>query len=121
MKYKPPRYDAAASKFSFLFLCIMLFVLFGVAEAQQPAKTPLIGFIPFSGDPTNPGPAVQAFRERLRELGYEEGRSIMVEYRYPLGRLDQIPSLVEELIRLKVNILVVGRQPAISAAKRSRR
>ena len=88
------------------------------AEAQQQARPPVVGFIPFSGDPTNPGPLVQAFRERLRETGYEEGKSIIIEYRYPLGRLDHIPSLVEELIRLKVNILVVGPQPAINAAKK---
>lgn len=88
-----------------------------LGRAAEPGKVHRVGFL---GNSTAALEAnlIGPFRDGLRELGYEEGRSIMVEYRYPLGRLNQMPSLIEELIRLKVNVLVVGPQSAISAAKK---
>jgi putative ABC transport system substrate-binding protein len=87
------------------------------AETQQSKKIPRIGVLPVSGDPSAPGPLVEAFRQRLRELGYVEGKNIDIEYRWPLGRLDYIPALIAELLQLKVEVLVVGPQPGINAAK----
>ncbi len=60
-----------------------------------------------SGDPSTPGPSVEAFRQGLRDLGYIEGKNILVEYRYIEGKLDRSPSLVAELVQLKVEVLVV--------------
>ena len=63
-------------------LCAVLLALSFSAQAQQTAKIPRIGFVTGSGDANNPGPSVEAFRQRLRELGYVEGKNILVEYRY---------------------------------------
>src|SRR6266550_4499619 len=101
-------------------LVATLVLVFGVAaEAQRQPKIPLVGFLPAAGDAGNPGPRVEAFRQRLRELGYDEGKNIKIEYRYPLGRLDQVPALVDQLVQLGVDVLVVGPQPGINAAKKS--
>ncbi len=56
--------------------------------------------------PTIPGHAGQAFQQGLRDLGYIEGKNILIEYRYIEGKADRIPSLVAELVQLKVDVLV---------------
>ena len=89
-----------------------------LADAQQPGKVPRIGFYS-SGDPSSPDPLVDAFRQELRDLGYIEGKNILVEYRYMEGTVDSIPRLVAELVRLKVDVLVVGPILAIRAAKQA--
>jgi putative tryptophan/tyrosine transport system substrate-binding protein len=104
-------------KFVFLTLCAMLFELCGSAEAQQPAKVPRIGYLSRTGDSKNPGLQVEGFRQALRDLGYLEDKNILVEYRYSEGASDRYPSLVAELVQLKVDVLVLGPQPAIRAAK----
>ena len=58
--------------------------------------------------PTIPGIQVKAFQQGLRDLGYIEGKNILIEYRYTEGKADRIPSLVAELVQLKVDVLVVG-------------
>jgi len=90
-----------------------------LAEAQQPAKVPRIGYLSRTGDSKNPGPQVEGFRQTLRDLGYIEGKNILVEYRYTEGKQDSIPSLVAELVQLKVDVLVLGPLPAIRAAKQA--
>ena len=55
----------------------------------------------------NPGLNVEAFRQGLRDLGYIEGKNILIEYRYAEGKTDRVPSLVAELVQLKVDVLVV--------------
>ena len=115
------RDERATRKVIYLGIGALLFVLCAPAEAQQQSKVPLIGFMSLVGDPSNPGPYVRAFRQRLRELGYNEGKNIKIEYRFVLGRLDHIPALVDELVQLRVNVLVFGPQPAINAAKKSTR
>jgi len=89
------------------------------AEAQRPTTVPRVGFVPPSGDPSTPGPLVDAFRQGLRELGYIEGKNIEIEYRFHLGRPDNLPALVSELVQLNVDVLVLNPQPAINAAKKS--
>jgi len=69
-----------------------------------------------SRGPNNPGHQVEAFQQGLRDLGYIEGKNILVEYRYAEGNLDRVPSLVTELVQLKVDVLVLGSLPAIRAA-----
>ena len=58
-----------------------------------------IGYLSGAGDPSNPGPDVEAFRRGLQELGYIEGKNILVDYRYIEGKRDRVPSLVAELVR----------------------
>ncbi|MEK6602262.1 MAG: ABC transporter substrate-binding protein, partial [Candidatus Binatota bacterium] len=88
-----------------------------LAEAQQPGKIPRIGYLVPTGDPSTPGPLAEAFRQGLRDLGYVEGKNILIEYRYAQGKLDRMPGLVAELVQLKPDVLVVSPVPAIRAAK----
>src|SRR5262249_34343091 len=99
--------------------CLLITVLLITASvgAQQP-KVPRIGFVTGSGEPNNPGPNVEAFRQGLQSLGYIEGKNILVEYRYPQGT-DRIPSLVAELVQLKVDVFVSPILSAILAAKQA--
>ncbi len=97
----------------------MLFELCLSATAQQPKKVPRIGYVSGSGDANNPGPYVEAFRQGLRDLGYIEGKNILVEYRYAEGKQDRIPSIVAELVQLKVDVVVAAALPAIRAAKQA--
>src|SRR6267142_1203757 len=102
---------------SILFVVVLLAVAV-IAEAQQPAKVPRIGYVSGSGDPKTPGPLVEGFRQGLRDLGYIEGKNILVEYRYTEG-LDRVPGLVTELVQLKVDVLVATFTVAIRAAKQA--
>jgi putative tryptophan/tyrosine transport system substrate-binding protein len=104
---------------SAILLCATLFALCFSADAQQPKKIPRIGYLSASGDAKNPGPLVQAFRQGLRDLGYIETKNILVEYRYLEGKSEATPRLVGELVQLKVDVLVLGPQPAIRAAKQA--
>src|SRR5262245_57622862 len=91
------------------------------AEAQQPAtKVPRIGFLAFSStsDPLN-APRLDAFRQGLRELGYAEGKNINIEYRYADGRSERVAELVDELLRLKVDILFAANATVARAVKKS--
>jgi putative ABC transport system substrate-binding protein len=100
-------------------LCAMLFSLTFPAQGQQPSKIPRIGVVPVSGDPNTPGLLVEAFRGGLHELGYVEGKNILVEYRYPGEESDRLPALVAELVQLKVDVLVSSSTGAIRAAKQA--
>ena len=101
-------------------LCAMLFAISFFAEAQQPTKVPRIGYVSGSGNPKNPGPLVEGFRQGLRDLGYIEGKNILVEYRYTVeAGLDRIPGLVTELVQLKVDVLVATSTLPIRAAKKA--
>ena len=87
------------------------------AEAQQPKKVPRIGYLS-SFDPASESARAEAIRLALRELGYIEGQNIATEYRYAEGKLDRLPELAAELVRLKVDIIVVaGGEPDVRAAK----
>src|ERR1700745_3323392 len=102
-------------KITGLALCAVLCALCFLAEAQQTAKIPRIGYVSGTGNASNPGPNVEAFRQGLRDLGYVEGKNILIEYRYIEGNVDRIPSLVAELVQLKVDILVSPNTPVIRA------
>jgi len=100
-----------------LFLIIALLGAGAIAEAQQTKKIPRIGYVSGSGDPNTPISLDKAFQQGLQDLGYIEGKNILVEYRYAEGNLDRLPGLVAELVQLKVDVLVVSNLPAIRAAK----
>jgi len=85
----------------------VLFALSFPAEAQQPAKVYRIGVLR-SGSPACTSSELDAFRQGLRELGYEEGKNIITESRYAEGKPERWSALAHELIRLKVDIIVVG-------------
>jgi putative ABC transport system substrate-binding protein len=88
------------------------------ADAQQPKKIPQIGYLAGSSLSTNPA-RTDAFRQGLRELGYVEGKSIVIEYRYADGKLDRLPDLVAELVQLKVDVIVTAEGTATLAAKKA--
>jgi len=100
-------------------LATFLLAIAFFAEAQEAKKIPRIGYLSASGDTKHPGPYVEAFRQGLRDLGYDETKNIQVEYRYLEGKSDATPRLVKELVQLKVDVLVLGPQPAIRAAKQA--
>ncbi len=87
-----------------------------IAEAQQAKKVPRIGFL-WGSSPDAEKNRLAAFQQGLRDLGYVEGKNILVEYRYAEGKLDRSPSLVAELVQLKVDVLVVTFLPGTRAAK----
>jgi len=86
------------------------------AEAQQPKKVPRIGVL-VSASASASVSRIHAFQQGLRELGYNEGKNIVVEYRYTEAKLDRLPELVAELVRLKVDVIVTDTSRAIDAAK----
>ena len=100
---------------------IIAFAMCGaVATAQQPTKIPRIGYVSGTGDSSNPGPYVEALRQGLRDLGYVEGKNFVIEFRGAEGKSDRIPSLVTELVQLKVDVLIVPTSAgAIQAAKQA--
>jgi hypothetical protein len=76
-----------------------------VAMAQQPTKLPRIGYL--TGNPFSNSPArTEALRQGLRELGYEEAKNILIEWRSAEGKLDRFPALASELVNLKVDVIV---------------
>jgi putative tryptophan/tyrosine transport system substrate-binding protein len=97
----------------------VLFALCFAAHAQEPKKIPRIGYVSVSGDAKNPGRFVEAFRQGLRDLGYNEGKNILVEYRYPGEEVDRVPGFVAELVQLKVDVLVSSSTGAIRAARQA--
>jgi putative ABC transport system substrate-binding protein len=99
-----------------LALCAMLFVLCSSAEAQQPMKVPLIGYLTLASL-SAVAPRTEAFRLGLKELGYVEGKNIVIEYRSPEGKFDRLPALAAELVRLKVDVIVTAGSGATRPAK----
>ena len=96
---------------TFLTLCAIIFGLCLPAEAQQ-SKVPRIGFL-FGASPSANAGRIEAFRQGLRELGYIEGKNVIIEVRYAEGKLDRLPALAAELVRLNVDLIVtVG--PAVT-------
>jgi putative ABC transport system substrate-binding protein len=93
-------------KILLLALCSLLLALGSSAQAQQPQKIPRIGFLSGTGVPSSPSVHAKAFQQGLRDLGYVEGKNILVEYRYVEGKLDRYPSLAAEFVQLKVDVLV---------------
>ena len=102
-----------------LVLCAILFASSLSAAAQQPGKIPRIGYLSGTGSAANQGPYVEALRQGLRELGYVEGKTFTIEYRGAEGKRDRIATLVNELVKLKVDVLIVPVLPAILAAKQA--
>src|SRR5215471_512778 len=100
-----------------LWLVTLLFLATGTfVEAQQPKKVPRIGLLLPSSQSFYPL-RINAFRQGLHTLGYTEGKNIVIEYRYAEGKLDRLPDLATELMRLGVDVIVTGTVPGVLAAK----
>jgi putative ABC transport system substrate-binding protein len=96
----------------------MLLTVAVVTEAQQGAKTPRIGML-LANSVSASAARVQAMQQGLRELSYVEGKNISIEYRYADGKLEPLAELVAELVRLKVDVIVVDSSTAIDVAKKA--
>jgi putative tryptophan/tyrosine transport system substrate-binding protein len=100
---------------------ILILASFHLAGAQQTAKAlPRIGFVFSTGTPGSPSshsPLFEAFQLRLRDLGYVEGKNVLIERRYAEGRLDRMPALANELVQQKVDVIVAVNNVTIRAAK----
>jgi putative tryptophan/tyrosine transport system substrate-binding protein len=103
-------------KIFFSVVATFILLSFDIADAQQPAKIPRIGFLSAASRAANSA-RVEAFRQGLRELGYEEGKNIVIEYRYAEGKLDGLPTLAAELVQLKVDLIVSAGPTVTRAAK----
>ena len=90
-----------------ILVAVVLLALGVIAEAQQPKKVPRIGYLS-GGDPASESARFEAIRLALRERGYIEGQNIAIEYRYSLVNLIGSPELVAELVRLKLDLIVVA-------------
>jgi putative ABC transport system substrate-binding protein len=98
-------------------LAIFFLTTASLAQAQQPKKVPRLGYLA-ANDPATDSARSEAIRLALRERGHIEGQHIATEYRYGEGKNDRLPELAAELVRLKVDIIVVsGGDPGIRAAK----
>jgi ABC-type uncharacterized transport system substrate-binding protein len=89
------------------------------AQPQQAGKISRIGYVSGTGNASDQGPYVEALRQGLRDLGNTEGKNIAIEYRGAEGKSDRYSSLINELVQLKVDVLVVPTLPAILAARQA--
>jgi len=99
-------------------LAVILAICGARAEAQQPARILRIGILIGSAASVQ-STRVEAFRQRLRELGYVEGKTLAIEYRYADGKLERLPELAAELVELKVDVIVTTGQAVLVAKKAS--
>jgi len=105
--------------FRLLLIFVFLLAAVAVAEAQQPKKVPLIGAL-MGTTSSFAQPYIEAGRRALRELGYVEGKNILIEYRFGEGQArERLPGLAAELVKLKVDVIVAVGDPAIDVARRA--
>lgn len=106
------------TKIAVLVFAFLVFLTAHVADGQQPAKVPRIGVL--GGTASLAAYRMDALRQGLRELGYNEGENIMFEYRWTEGNINRIPGFVDEMVRLKVDIILAGAgTPSVLAAKKT--
>jgi len=99
-----------------ILVVVVLLAVAVIAEAQQPKKVPRIGYLTGSSLPAI-SQWTEAFRQGLRELGYVEGKNIVIEWRGAEGKFDRLPALAAELVRLNVDVIVTGGEAATRPAK----
>ena len=104
------------NKIILLALCSLLLALCSAVDAQQPTKIPRIGYLSTVSPAVN-ATRIEALRQGLRELGYVEGKNILIEWRYAEGKVDRLPSLAAQLVHLKVDLIVTAASPPTRAAK----
>jgi len=90
----------------------------GVRAQQQAGKVPRIGFLSLTSASDRPF-LLDAFRQRLRELGWADGQNIVIDYRYAEDRVDRLPDLAAELVRLKVDLIVASAGTQVATAAKN--
>jgi putative tryptophan/tyrosine transport system substrate-binding protein len=106
------------TKITVLALSAMVFALCGSVDAQQPTKVARIGYLSNASASAN-SDRIDAFRHGLRDLGYVEGKNIVIEYRYAEGKSDRLSALAAELVRLKVDIIATTGPASTGSAKQA--
>ena len=101
-------------------LTVTLVGCVAMAEAQQAGTVYRIGYLSTQSPSADPA-RLDGFRKALRDLGYVEGKNIVIEYRFAEGKLDRLPDLAAELVRLKVDVMVTGGTPGTRAAQQATR
>lgn len=99
-------------------MCALLLAVCVPARAQQQAKIAKIGWLT-NRPASSPSSGLEVIRRELRALGYVEGKNIVIEYRYLEGKLERLPTLLDELVRLNVDVILTGTTPAARAAKKA--
>ena len=112
--------EGMKKKITVLTLCAILLALCGSADAQQPKKVPRIGYLALASLDTV-STRIKLFHQGLRDLGYVEGKNIIIEFRSAEGKLDLLPAVAAELVRLKVDIIVTPGAAGTRAAKEATR
>jgi putative tryptophan/tyrosine transport system substrate-binding protein len=107
-----------AGVLSVLFLVVLLAAAV-IAEAQQPKKVPRIGYLSSGASCAGANENLDAFRQGLNALGYVEGKNIYIECRSAEGKFDRLPSLVAELVHVRVDVFIMGTLIAVRAAKQA--
>jgi len=105
-----------SKKLLMTFLPTVLLATAFTAGAQQSAKIPRIGYLAATFASTNPA-RIEAFRQGLRELGYVDGKNIIIEWRFADGKADRLPALAADLVRIRVDVIVSGGSTATRPAK----
>jgi putative ABC transport system substrate-binding protein len=107
--------------YTFIAVLVLLPALLAAplpADAQQAGKVPRIGFLSLTSPSDRPA-LLDAFRQRLRELGWIEGQNIVIDYRYAEDRVDRLPDLAAELVRLKVDLIVASAGTQVATAAKN--
>src|SRR5207237_8961867 len=102
----------------YLFVVIAVVVVGDLAVAQQPTKLHRIGYL-LGASSSFYTSRIDAFQQGLNELGYTEGKNIVIEYRYADGKADRLPALAVELVRLKLDVIVATTTPSVLAVKKA--
>ena len=103
-----------------ILVAVVLLALGVIAEAQQPKKIPRIGYLAATSLSVNAA-RIEAFKQGLRELGYVEGKNIVIEWRSAEGKLDRLPAFAAELVHLKVDVIVTAGQSSTRPANEATR
>jgi putative ABC transport system substrate-binding protein len=98
-----------------ILLIVAVVIVAALAQAQQPTKIPRIGFL--AATPSGSSDRTETFRQGLRELGYVEGKNIIIEYRRAEGQFERLPDLAAELVHLKVDVIVASGAASTRRAK----
>ena len=110
--------DCRHAEILLLVFATLLLASLQLVEAQQAGKVPRIGYLDALSRSTSPG-RIEAFRQGLRELGYVEGKTIVIEWRFAEGKRDRLAEFAAELARLKVDVIVTGGSATTPAAKQA--
>jgi putative tryptophan/tyrosine transport system substrate-binding protein len=107
------------SYLSILFV-VMLVAVAVIADAQQQSKVAKIGYL-VTRSSSDQSPGLESFRREIRALGYIEGKNMVIEQRSAEGKLDRLPAAADELVRLRVDVIVTASTPGALAAKNATR